>query len=88
MQSKSQNTVESSIRFGSEFLAARIAVELIEGLTYKLCMMGIPIEGPTNIYCDNQGVVTNTSQPESTLLKKHNAIAYHSIRETTAAGTI
>jgi hypothetical protein len=50
--SKQQNTVETST-FGSEFVAARIAVELIEGLRYKLCMFGVPIEGPTNVYCDN-----------------------------------
>ena len=74
--------------FGSEFVAACIAVELIEGLRYKLHMFGIPIEGPTNVYCDNQSVVTNTTQPESTLKKKHNSIAYHRVREAAAAGTI
>ncbi len=51
-------------------------------------MFGIPIEGPTNVYCDNQGVVTNTTKPESTLKKKHNSIAYHRVREAAAAGTI
>jgi hypothetical protein len=43
--SKQQNTIETST-FGSEFIAARIAVELIEGLRYKLRMFGIPIDGP------------------------------------------
>jgi hypothetical protein len=76
--SKRQNTVESS-SFGSEFIAARIAIDLIEGLRYKLRMFGIPIDGPTNVYCDNQGVVTNASKPESTLKKKHNSIAYHQV---------
>ncbi len=85
--SKHQNTVETS-SFGSEFVAARIAVELIEGLCYKLCMFGIPIEGPTNVFCDNQSVVTNTAKPESTLKRKHNSIAYHRVREAAAAGTI
>ncbi len=41
-----------------------------------------------NVYCDNQSVVTNASKPESTLKKKHNAIAYHRVREAAAAGTI
>jgi hypothetical protein len=85
--SKRQNTVETS-SFGSEFVAARIAVDLIEGLQYKLRMFGIPIDGATNVYCDNQGVVTNTTKPESTLKKKHNSIAYHRVREAAAAGTI
>jgi hypothetical protein len=85
--SKRQNTVETST-FGSEFIAARIAVELIEALRYKLRMFGIPIDGPANVYCDNSGVVINSSKPESTLKKKHNAIAYHRVREAAAAQTI
>ncbi len=62
--------------FGSEFVAARIAVELIESLRYKLRMFGVPIDGPTNLYVDNESVVLNSTHPESTLKKKHNAIAY------------
>ena len=83
--SKRQNTVESST-FGSELVAMRIAKELIVALRYKLRMFGVPIEGPTNVYCNNQGVVKNTSLPESTLSKKHNAINYHICREAVAAG--
>jgi hypothetical protein len=66
----------------------RIAVELIEALRYKLRMFGIPIEGPTNVYCDNEAVTKNVINPESTLKKKHDAIAYHRSREAVAAGTI
>ena len=39
-----------------------------------------------NVYCDNRGVVLNTSIPELTLSKKHNSINYHVIREAVAAG--
>jgi hypothetical protein len=39
--SKQQNTVETST-FGSEFVALKTAVEMIEGLRYKLRMLGIP----------------------------------------------
>ena len=85
--SKRQNTVEAST-FGSEFVAMRIAVELIEALRYKLRMFGIPIEGATNVSCDNEAVTKNAIYPESTLKKKHNAIAYHRTREAVAAGTI
>jgi hypothetical protein len=52
--------VETST-FGSEYIAPRIAVELIEGLRYKLRMFGIPIEGPANIYCDKNSIVINSS---------------------------
>jgi hypothetical protein len=85
--SKRQNTVETST-FGSEFVAMKICTEMIEGLRYKLRMFGIPIDGPTNVFCDNEAVVKNASVPESTLKKKHNAIAYHRVREAIAAGTI
>ncbi len=42
--SKRQNTVEAST-FGSEFIAAKIAVEMVEGLRYKLRMMGVQVDG-------------------------------------------
>ena len=85
--SKRQNTVESST-FASELVAMRIAVEQVEALRYKLRMFGIPIDGPADIFCDNQSVVKATSSPETTLSKKHNAICYHKVRESAAAGTI
>lgn len=85
--SKRQNTVESST-FGSEFVAAKIGVEMIIALRYKLRMMGIPLDGPTYFLCDNQSLFKNVSKPESTLKKKHNAVAYHLVREAQAAGII
>jgi hypothetical protein len=51
-------------------------------------MFGIPLLGPANVYCDNNGVVTNCTYPESTLKKKHNAIAHHKVRETVADNVI
>ena len=85
--SKRQNTVESST-FGSEFVAMRIAIEMIEGLRYKLRMMGLGIDGPCSVFCDNNAVVLNSSNPESMLKKKHAAINYHRTREAIAAGVI
>ena len=82
--SKKQNTVESAT-FGSEFVALRTCKDMIVSLRYKLRMFGIPIEGPANVFCDNRGVVKNASVPESVLLKKHNAINYHAVREAVAA---
>jgi hypothetical protein len=85
--SKRQNTIETST-FGSEFVALKIAVELNEALRYKLRMMGVSLDGPTNGFCDNQSVVTNAIIPQSTLTKKHNIIAYHKVRESVAAEAI
>ena len=64
------------------------AVEMIEAMRYKLRMFGIPIEGPTNIFCDNGAVCVNTTKPESTLSKKHHSIAYHRCGEAVAALTV
>jgi hypothetical protein len=85
--SKRQNTVETST-FGSEYVALKTAVEMVEGLRYKLRMLGVPIEGPANVFCDNESVVKNSTKPESALKKRHNAIAYHRCREAQAAGII
>lgn len=85
--SKRQNTVESS-SFGSEFVALRVAKEMLVALRYKLRMFGVPIRGPASVLCDNQGVVKNASIPESALSKRHNAINYHTVREAAAAGII
>ena len=57
-------------------------------LRYKLRMFRIPIEGPKNVFCDNRGVFLNSSRPELTLQKKHNAINYHVVREAAAAGIL
>ena len=85
--SKHHNNVESST-FGSEFIAMKQSVELIEALRYKLRMMGFPMEGPTSLFCDNSVVVTNTTTPESTLKRNHTSISYHRCREAHAAGTV
>ena len=53
-------------------------------LRYKLRMMGIPLDQPTYIYADNKSVLVNSSNPESTLKKKSNSIAFHFVREGTA----
>ena len=87
MFSKRQNTVEAAM-FGSEFFVLRICKKLIFALRYKFQMFGIPIEGPTNVLCDNRGVVLKSSRPESTLQKKQNAINYHIVREAAAAGIL
>jgi len=79
-----QNTVETST-FGSEYIAMRIAVEMLESLRYKLHVFGAPLEGPVNTFGDNSSVVMNATHPASTLKKKHNAIAYHKVREAIAS---
>ena len=83
--SKRQNSVEVS-SFGSEFVAMRLGTEMIKALRYKLRMLGIPIDGSANVFCDHQSVVTNVATPDSALKRKHNSIAYHFCRESIASG--
>ena len=51
-------------------------------------MMGIEIDGSTNVFCDNESMVKNTMRPKSTLKKKHNVIAYHHVHEAQAVGVV
>jgi hypothetical protein len=76
--SKKQATIETSV-FGAEFVAMKHGIEKLRGLRYKLCMMGIPLTGPSFIYGDNKSQITNSSKPESTLKKKCNSICYHAV---------
>ena len=85
--SKRQNTVETGT-FGSKFIAMKTAVEQIEALQYKLRMFGIPIEGSTSVFCDNEVVFKNRAMPDSMLKKKHTSICYHRCREAVASETI
>ena len=51
-------------------------------------MFGVPVEGPTEIFCDNLSAVKNCTCVESKLTKKHNSLAYHAIRWAVAAKII
>jgi hypothetical protein len=71
--SKKQNRVEANTS-SSELISMRIARDTILALRLKLVWFGVPIDGPADLFCDNQGVVMNTAIPESTLNKRDNAI--------------
>jgi hypothetical protein len=85
--SKRQTTVETST-FGSEIVALRIAIEMVQGLLYKLRMFGVEVDTPCDVFCDNESVVKNVTRPESPIKKKHNSVAYHKARECIAGGII
>ena len=85
--SKRQTTVEAST-FGSEFNALRVAVDQIVAMRQKLRYMGVRVDQPTKVFCDNMSVVLNSSKPESTLKRKHNQICFHRVREAVASKII
>jgi hypothetical protein len=85
--SKRQEAVKPST-YASELNALKMATEKIEAQRYKLRMMGIPIDGPAEVRCDNMSVVYNTSRPESMLKKKNEFINYNYVRERVAMGVL
>jgi Reverse transcriptase (RNA-dependent DNA polymerase) len=85
--SKRQKTVESST-YGSELVAARVAIDLIIEMRYKFRMLGVNMEKETLLVGDNMSVVLNTTIPSSSLKKKHLACSYHRVREAIAGGFV
>jgi hypothetical protein len=82
--SKSQKIADTS-NYGLELLASRIATELILEVWYMIRSLGVVFHGAALMSGDNMSVVLNTTVPSSDLKKKHDAIAYHRIREDIAA---
>ena len=85
--SKRQGHVETAT-YGSEFVAARTATEQIMDLRYSLRSLGVPLDGPSRMFGDNQAVITSSTIPHSQLSKRWNALSYHRVREAVAAGII
>jgi hypothetical protein len=54
----------------------------------KMRMFYVSIDGPANVFCDNHGVVKNASIPEWMLMKKHDAINCHAVRDAVSAGIL
>jgi hypothetical protein len=82
--SKRQKTVKKST-YGSELVASRNDTELILEVRYMLCSLGVALDRPSLILGDNMSVVLNATVSSSVLKKKHNATAYHRVREAIAA---
>ena len=84
---KKQETVETAT-YGSEFVAARKAVQQSMALRLTLRYLGVPIHGATRLFGDNQSVVTSGTVPHSQLSKRHHGLSYHYTREAIASGAI
>ena len=46
-----------------------ILVEMLIALRYKLCLFGVPIDDPCNIFYDNDAVARTAMRVETTLKK-------------------
>ena len=81
---KRQSTVETAT-YGSEFVAARTAVDQIIDIRTTLRYLGIPIRDKSYMFGDNRSVVTSSTIPNSTISKRHHLASYHRVREAIAA---
>ena len=81
---KKQSTVETAT-YGSEFVAARIAVDQIIDLRLTLRYLGIPIDGRSYLFGDNESVTKSANLPQSALKKRHVALSFHRVREAVAS---
>ena len=81
---KRQSTVETAT-YGSEFVAARTAVDQIIDIRTTLRYLGVPIRNKSYMFGDNKSVVTSSTIPNSTISKRHHLASYHRVREAIAA---
>ena len=73
--SKKQATVEAAT-YGSEFVAAKTAIEQIMDMRQTLRYLGAPIGSKSFLFGDIRSVVTSAILPYSTLTKHHNNLAF------------
>jgi hypothetical protein len=85
--SKQQKTVETST-YGSELVALRVAAELILEVWIMLESLGVSLNEPMLRLGGKMSVVLKTSVSSRVLGKKHNAIAYHRVREAIATNLL
>ena len=81
---KKQVTCETAT-CGSEFTAARTAIQQIMAMRITLWYLGVPIKGSTYLFGDNRSIVQSGTIPHSILKQRHLGLAYHYTREAVAS---
>ena len=81
---KRQSTVETAT-YGSEFVAARTAVDQIIYIRTTLRYLGVPIRDKNYMFGDNRSVVTSSTISNSTISNRHHLAFFHQVREKFAA---
>lgn len=84
---KKQATVETAT-YGSEFVAARTAIEQIIDMRNTLQYLGVPVRGKSYLFGDNESVVGSSIRIDAKLHKRHSALSFHRVREAIAAGIV
>ena len=85
--SKKQASAETAT-YGSEFVAARIAVDQIVELCHMLLYLGVPLSGPSYMFGANLAVVNSATMPSGKLHKQAHILNYHHVHEAQASGIV
>ena len=67
---------------------SRGATDLSIATRNDLRYLGLKLVKKSYVFGDNSSVVTSSTIPHSQLQKRHNALAYHRVREAIASGII
>ena len=57
----------------------RIATEMLLALRTRLRMLVVPLDGPVDVFYDNNSVVQSSTIPASVLKKRHNTVSFHKV---------
>jgi hypothetical protein len=74
--------------YGSEFSALRIAVQQVMAIHQDLCYLGVPIAGPSYLFCDYKAVVDSSVIPSYCLKKGHNILSWHTVHQGVACNIV
>jgi hypothetical protein len=74
--------------YGSEFVAAKTAIQQIVALRLTLRYLGVPLDDPSYLFGDNKSVVKSGTIPHSQLHKRHHGLAYHFTCEAVASQAV
>jgi hypothetical protein len=85
--SKKQATVETTT-YGSEYVAARTAVEQIIDLRNTLRYLGAPVCDYSYLFGNNNSVVGSSTTPDAKLSKRHVILSFHRVCKAVASGMV
>ena len=72
--------------YGSEFIATRHATEKSIEDRNLFRYLSVPTMSKDYMFGDNESVVNSSTRIDAKLHKRHNALAFHKVREAIAAG--
>jgi hypothetical protein len=82
--SKKQGSVETAT-YGSEFVAALIAVEQNISNRLSLQYLVVPVNQKSYLFGNNKSVVNTSAMPHARLHKRHTSLSFHKVGELIAS---